>query len=75
MFAMGSPLSALAEAQKPEGSSASGAVASVTALRQIDYLPPLMLVDQRGKQISLSSVKANRSWLVSSTRHARASVK
>jgi protein SCO1/2 len=57
MFAMGSPLSALAEAQKPEGSSASGAVASVTALRQIDYLPPLMLVDQRGKQISLSSVK------------------
>ena len=54
---MGLPLSALAETQKPAGSSASGAVASGTALRQIDYLPPLILVDQRGKPVSLSSVK------------------
>ena len=56
-FAMASPLSARAETQKPAGSSASGAVASGTAVGQIDYLPPLMLVDQRGTQISLSSVK------------------
>ena len=56
-FAMGFPLSARAETQKPAGSSASGAVASGTAVGQIDYLPPLMLVDQRGTQISLSSVK------------------
>jgi protein SCO1/2 len=47
--------SARAETKKPASSTASAPGLSTPA--QVDYLPPLLLLDQRGKSISLSAVK------------------
>ena len=54
VFAMAFAMSAGAETQQP-ASSESGLGRPVPS--QVDYLPPLMLIDQLGKPVSLSSVK------------------
>jgi protein SCO1/2 len=54
-FALAFAVSARAETQKPASTTANAAGVPVPA--QVDYLPPLLLVDQRGKSLLLSSVK------------------
>jgi protein SCO1 len=57
VFAIAFAVSARAETQKPSSSTGSGLSGSRPVPAPVDYLPPLQLINQRGKSVSLSAVK------------------
>jgi protein SCO1 len=57
IIAMVAALSASADTGKPAYSPLTAAATGPTAAGRVDYLPPLNLIDQNGKSVSLSSFK------------------